>query len=208
MCRLRAGPLPPRRPARPHAAFHTQRRGCCTARPMLCAGWRSEAPAAALRAPFRVCARCGDGRNRSPNVPGREAFHVATDEPMMASMAGRYAAALFELAKEERQLLQVEADLQAFQAMLDDSADLRRLVRSPVISADDQAKALAALFWPRSAFLGAHRQLLQADRAQSAPVRRRRHDQRLSRPAGARARRGQRRRGHRRIRSAPSSCKR
>jgi len=64
---------------------------------------------------------------------------------MMASMAGRYAAALFELAKEERQLPQVEADLETFQAMLDGSEDLRRLVRSPVISADDQAKALTAV---------------------------------------------------------------
>ena len=60
-------------------------------------------------------------------------------------MAGRYAAALFELAKDERQLTQVEADLKAFQGMLDQSEDLRRLVRSPVISAGDQAKALAAI---------------------------------------------------------------
>jgi F-type H+-transporting ATPase subunit delta len=64
---------------------------------------------------------------------------------MMASMAGRYAAALFDLAKEERQLPQVEADLASFRAMLDGSDDLRRLVRSPVISADDQAKALGAI---------------------------------------------------------------
>jgi F-type H+-transporting ATPase subunit delta len=64
---------------------------------------------------------------------------------MMASMAGRYAAALFELAKDDKQLPQVEADLKAFQAMLDASEDLRRLVRSPVISSDDQAKALAAI---------------------------------------------------------------
>jgi F-type H+-transporting ATPase subunit delta len=64
---------------------------------------------------------------------------------MMASMAGRYAAALFELAKEERQLPQIEADLKAFQSMRDESADLRRLVRSPVISAEDQAKALGAI---------------------------------------------------------------
>jgi F-type H+-transporting ATPase subunit delta len=70
---------------------------------------------------------------------------VTTDEPMMASMAGRYAAALFELAREERQLPQVEADLRAFQAMLDASGDLRRLVRSPVIAADDQARALDAI---------------------------------------------------------------
>jgi F-type H+-transporting ATPase subunit delta len=64
---------------------------------------------------------------------------------MMASMAGRYAAALFELAKEDGRLPQVEADLKAFQAMLNESADLRRLIRSPVISAQDQAKALDAV---------------------------------------------------------------
>ncbi len=60
-------------------------------------------------------------------------------------MAGRYAAALFELAKEQGQLAQVETDLKTFQAMLDESQDLRRLVRSPVITADEQAKALSAL---------------------------------------------------------------
>jgi F-type H+-transporting ATPase subunit delta len=64
---------------------------------------------------------------------------------MSASMAGRYAAALFELAREQGQLSEVEADLKSFQAMLGDSADLRRLVRSPVISAEDQAKALSAI---------------------------------------------------------------
>jgi F-type H+-transporting ATPase subunit delta len=70
---------------------------------------------------------------------------VTTDEPMMASMAGRYAAALFDLAKEEGQLPRVEGDLKAFQAMLDESADLRRLIRSPVISAEDQSEALDAV---------------------------------------------------------------
>lgn len=64
---------------------------------------------------------------------------------MMASMAGRYAAALFEIAKDEKQLSQVESDVKAFQAMLDESEDLRRLVRSPVISSENQAKALTAL---------------------------------------------------------------
>jgi F-type H+-transporting ATPase subunit delta len=71
--------------------------------------------------------------------------HVSTDDPMMAGMAGRYAAALFELAKDQRQIETVEADVKAFQAMLDESEDLRRLVRSPVISADDQLRALTTL---------------------------------------------------------------
>lgn len=64
---------------------------------------------------------------------------------MMASMAGRYAAALFELAKDQRQLAEVERDVIAFQGLLDESADLRRLVRSPVISGEDQGKALAVV---------------------------------------------------------------
>jgi F-type H+-transporting ATPase subunit delta len=64
---------------------------------------------------------------------------------MMASMAGRYAAALFELAKEQKQLDQVARDVAAFLAMLEVSADLVRLVRSPVISAQAQARALEAI---------------------------------------------------------------
>jgi len=64
---------------------------------------------------------------------------------MMATMAGRYAAALFELAKDQRQLDQVERDLTGLAQMLDASGDLRRLVLSPVISTDDQAKAFNAI---------------------------------------------------------------
>ena len=64
---------------------------------------------------------------------------------MMASMAGRYAAALFELAKEQKQLDQVERDVRTFQSLLEGSADLARLVRSPVISAEAQARALEAV---------------------------------------------------------------
>ena len=64
---------------------------------------------------------------------------------MMASMAARYAAALFELAKEQKQLDQVERDVRTFQSLLEGSADLARLVRSPVISAEAQARALEAV---------------------------------------------------------------
>jgi F-type H+-transporting ATPase subunit delta len=85
------------------------------------------------------------GLDGSLNVPGREPFHVSTDDPMMASMAGRYAAALFELAKDQKQLDQVAGDLESFDRMLAGSEELRRLVRSPVISAEDQARALGVL---------------------------------------------------------------
>jgi F-type H+-transporting ATPase subunit delta len=64
---------------------------------------------------------------------------------MTASVAGRYASALFDLAKDQNGLAQVEADLVKFDGLLGMSEDLRNLVRSPVVSADDQGKALAAV---------------------------------------------------------------
>jgi len=60
-------------------------------------------------------------------------------------MPGRYASALFELAKESGTLSQVEADLGKFQTLLDMSPDLCRLVASPVFSAEDQERAVAAV---------------------------------------------------------------
>ena len=60
-------------------------------------------------------------------------------------MAGRYATALFELAREERAIDAVKANLDRFEGLLAESPDLMRLVRSPVFSAEQQAKALAAV---------------------------------------------------------------
>lgn len=60
-------------------------------------------------------------------------------------MSGRYATALFELARDEKSVDAVKADLDRFDAMLTDSADLKRLVRSPVFTADEQGKALASV---------------------------------------------------------------
>lgn len=70
---------------------------------------------------------------------------MATEEPIVAGVAGRYAAALFDLAQEQNQVSEVEQDLVKFQQLYDASADLVRLVKSPVIAADDQAKALSAV---------------------------------------------------------------
>jgi F-type H+-transporting ATPase subunit delta len=60
-------------------------------------------------------------------------------------MAGRYASALFELALDEKAIDAVRTDLDKFDAMLADSAELNRLVRSPVFSADDKLKALSSI---------------------------------------------------------------
>jgi F-type H+-transporting ATPase subunit delta len=70
---------------------------------------------------------------------------VAAEDPSVSGVSGRYATALFELARDERSVDAVMADLGKFEAMLADSVDLKRLVRSPVFSADTQSKALAAI---------------------------------------------------------------
>ena len=60
-------------------------------------------------------------------------------------MAGRYATALFDLARESDAIDTVKADLGRFEALMAESPDLTRLVRSPVFSADEQLQALAAV---------------------------------------------------------------
>ena len=60
-------------------------------------------------------------------------------------MAGRYATALFDLAAEVNTIDAVKADLERFDALTAASADLTRLVRSPVFSAEEQGQALGAV---------------------------------------------------------------
>jgi F-type H+-transporting ATPase subunit delta len=70
---------------------------------------------------------------------------VAAEDSSVSGVSGRYATALFELARDEKSVDAVKADLARFEAMLADSAELKRLVRSPVFSADVQLKALSAV---------------------------------------------------------------
>ena len=70
---------------------------------------------------------------------------MAAEDPSVSGVSGRYATALFELARDEKSIDAVKTDLDRFEAMLAESADLKRLVRSPVFSADSQSKALAAV---------------------------------------------------------------
>lgn len=60
-------------------------------------------------------------------------------------MAGRYAGALFDLAREGNAIDCVKSDLEQFDAMVAGSPDLTRLVRSPVFGVDDQLKAISAI---------------------------------------------------------------
>ena len=70
---------------------------------------------------------------------------MAAEDPSVSGVSGRYATALFELARDEKSVDAVKADLDRFDALLGDSADLKRLVRSPVFSAEIQLKALIAV---------------------------------------------------------------
>ena len=54
----------------------------------------------------------------------------------------RYAGALFDLAREQKAVDSVGRDLAAFAALLEQSPDLKRLVRSPVFSAENQLAAI------------------------------------------------------------------
>jgi F-type H+-transporting ATPase subunit delta len=60
-------------------------------------------------------------------------------------MAGRYATALFDLAREADAIDAVKGDLDRFDALVAESADLTRLVRSPVFSEEEQLRALSAV---------------------------------------------------------------
>ena len=70
---------------------------------------------------------------------------MAGEEHLVSGMAGRYAIALFDLAKETNAIDAVKSDLDRFDALIAESADLERLVRSPVFSADEQGQALGML---------------------------------------------------------------
>ena len=70
---------------------------------------------------------------------------MAAEDPSVSGVSGRYATALFELARDEKSVDAVKADLDKFAALLNESADLARLVRSPVFTADDQRKAIGAV---------------------------------------------------------------
>ena len=74
-----------------------------------------------------------------------DTFPLASETTGTSGLAERYAAALFDLADQRHALDAVAGDLRELRAMLLDSGDLMRLLRSPVLSRAEQGKAVAAL---------------------------------------------------------------
>ena len=94
--------------------------------------------------PFRAL---GDGAGRRPAGPraSENVGQVAENLSLVSTVAERYANALFELGTENAQLAAIEADLEAFARLVAESPDLKRLIRSPVFSSEEQQRAVAAV---------------------------------------------------------------
>jgi F-type H+-transporting ATPase subunit delta len=70
---------------------------------------------------------------------------VETSGGIQASLAGRYASALFDLARDEKQIDAVSRSLQALRSALADSREFSQLVNSPLVDRDEAGKAFAAI---------------------------------------------------------------
>ncbi len=70
---------------------------------------------------------------------------MAADNTSESGLAGRYAAALLDLAEEKKALDAVAEDLRGLKVLLDSSDDLLRLTRSPLYGREEKAAAMAAI---------------------------------------------------------------
>ncbi len=70
---------------------------------------------------------------------------METSGGMQASLAGRYASALFGLARDEKQIDAVSRSLETLKQALADSRELNQLAASPLVGREDAGKAFAAV---------------------------------------------------------------
>ena len=70
---------------------------------------------------------------------------METSGGIQASLAGRYASALFDLARDQRQIDAVGRSLDGLASALVDSKDFAELVASPLVSREEAGRAFAAL---------------------------------------------------------------
>ncbi len=70
---------------------------------------------------------------------------LASEEAIGGGLAGRYAAALFELADQRKELDSLADELKSLKGVIADSEDLRRFIRSPLHGRDEQTKAMSAI---------------------------------------------------------------
>ena len=82
-----------------------------------------------------------------PDGSGQDNGRVDVSEPasITSGVAVRYSTAVFDLAKEEKALAALESDVGALEAALGESKPLRDMIASPVLSREDQGRAIGAL---------------------------------------------------------------
>jgi F-type H+-transporting ATPase subunit delta len=78
-------------------------------------------------------------------IPFWSFSHVENSGGIQASLAGRYASALFGLARDSKQIDSVGRSLDAVRQALAESEDFADLVESPLVSGEEAGKAFAAL---------------------------------------------------------------
>src|SRR5579871_4007898 len=106
-----------------------------------CIGQQSSLCAGRLRGTARI-----SGLDLSPrSTEGREAGRVENSGGIKASLQGRYASALFDLASEGGYVTSIESDLDNLEQALRESPDLVALIRNPEVSRDAAARAMNAV---------------------------------------------------------------
>jgi F-type H+-transporting ATPase subunit delta len=92
----------------------------------------------ACRGPKATTKGCG----ALARAADEDGFPLASETTGVSGLAERYAAALFDLADERRILDEVANNLRELRAMLYASSEFLRLIRSPILSREQQAKAI------------------------------------------------------------------
>jgi F-type H+-transporting ATPase subunit delta len=70
---------------------------------------------------------------------------VSEPASISTGIAARYAAAVFELARDDRSIAKLETDVDSLDAALRESADFRSMIASPLFTREDQLRALDVL---------------------------------------------------------------
>ena len=78
-------------------------------------------------------------------MANEDCVSLASEATGVSGLAERYAAALFDLADERRILDEVAGNLRQLKVMMTESVELSRLIRSPILSREEQGKAVVAL---------------------------------------------------------------
>jgi F-type H+-transporting ATPase subunit delta len=94
----------------------------------------------------RPLGHCPQSGARSSAGPiSKEETRVTDRTSSVSGVAERYASALFDLARDSASIEKVEDELRTMAAAVEESEELRRLVQSPVFSADEQERAIGAV---------------------------------------------------------------